>query len=287
MHDTVRNMCKEKPGGDTLVKHVISKDGVPIAYECSGSGAPLILVHGTAADHTRWKPLVPGLKRHFTVYAMDRRGRGQSGDGGPYSIEREYEDIAAVIDSITGLVNLFGHSYGAICALEAALVTPKVRRLILYEPPIPTKGTERYFPDALERIKDCLQAGKREDALLIFLREVAEIPEHEIDLLRSLPGWSFRVATAHTVPREQLSCEGYIFNPERFSRMKTDTLLLLGGSSPSFYRAAIDALNGCLPNSRIRIMPGQQHAAMNTAPELLLAEVMGFAADVSAGPEPI
>ena len=91
-----------------------SKDGTRIAYERSGAGPALVLVHGTTADHTRWAPVLPMLERIFTVYAVDRRGRGQSGDAADYSIEREYEDIAAVVSSIPGPVNLLGHSYGAL-----------------------------------------------------------------------------------------------------------------------------------------------------------------------------
>lgn len=258
------------------MKRVISKDGVPIAYECRGAGSPLVLIHGTASDHTRWDPLLPELVKHFTVYALDRRGRGQSGDAEPYSIEREYEDIAALIDSIAGTANLLGHSYGAICSLEASLLIPNLRKCILYEPPIPTIATKRYYPGVMDRIKEHLQSGKDEEALLCFLHEIAEIPQHEIDSLKSLPGWPARVATAHTIPREQSSCETYVFDPGRFSRMETATLLLLGGNSPPFYKDAINVLKTALPKSRIDIMPGQQHAAMNTAPELFLSEIMRF-----------
>src|SRR2546427_11923210 len=96
-----------------------SKDGTQIAYAVSGAGPPLILIHGTTADHTRWASVSSAFEGRFTFYAVDRRGRGESGDTNPYAIEREFEDIAAVINSIPGPVNVLGHSYGAICALEA------------------------------------------------------------------------------------------------------------------------------------------------------------------------
>jgi pimeloyl-ACP methyl ester carboxylesterase len=261
---------------DSIVEHVTSKDGIPIAYERSGKGIPLVLIHGAAADHSRWKPILPDLRKHFAVYAVDRRGRGQSGDVEPYALEREYEDVVGVVDSIQGPVNLLGHSYGAICSLEASLKTSNLRKLILYEPPIHTDVREDYSLDALDRMNSSLRVGEREKALLIFLQEIAGIPQNEIQILRSLPSWPSRVAAAHTLPREEASVGSYLFEPQRFSRMKTPTLLLLGGDSPSFYRAAIEALRKSIVNSRIVVIPGQRHAAIETAPELFLSEVIGF-----------
>lgn len=258
------------------MEHVTSKDGIPIAYERSGEGLPLVLIHGAAADHTRWTPILPELEKHFTVYAVDRRGRGQSGDVEPYTIEREYEDVVAVVDSIPGPVNLLGHSYGAICSLEASLKTSNLRKLILYEPPIHTDVKRNYPPDAVDRMDSYLRVGEREKALLIFLQEIVGIPQNEINMLRSLPGWSSRVAAAHTITREEISVGSYILKPQRFSSIETPTLLLLGGDSPSFYRAAIETLKKSILNSRIAIMPGQRHAAMETAPELFLSEVIRF-----------
>ena len=256
--------------------HLTSKDGVPIAYECSGTGPPLVLVHGSAADHTRWRPVLEKMEKYFTVYAMDRRGRGQSGDTEPYAIEHEYEDVAAVVDSISGPVNLLGHSFGALCALEASLKTLNLRKLILYEPPISTHIKKSYPPDAMDRINSCLHVGEGEKALLIFLQEIVGIPTSETNMLRSSPGWPSRVATAHTIPREEASVNFYIFDPERFSQMEIPTLLLLGAESPPFYSAAIETVKRSVPHSRIAMMPGQRHATVDTAPELFLREVIGF-----------
>jgi pimeloyl-ACP methyl ester carboxylesterase len=207
---------------------------------------------------------------------VDRRGRGESGDVEPYAIEHEYEDIAAVMESIPGPVNLLGHSYGAICALEASLRTSKLRKLILYEPPIQTDIKKTNPPDAIARMNAYLQAGQRGKLLLFFLREIVGIPQKEIRQLKSLPGWSFRLATAHTIPREEASVSAYIFKPERFSRMESPTLLLLGGESPPFFAASIESLKRAIPRSRIAVMAGQGHAAMETSPELFLKEVVGF-----------
>jgi pimeloyl-ACP methyl ester carboxylesterase len=234
------------------------------------------LIHGAAADHARWTQILPKLENHFTIYAVDRRGRGQSGDAEPYTIEREYEDVVAVIDSIPGPVSLLGHSYGAICSLEASLKTSNLRKLILYEPPIHTNVKRNYPPDAIDRMNSYLEVEEREKALLIFLQEIVAIPQNEINMLRSLPSWSSRVSAAHTLPREEASVDSYIFKPRRFSHMETPTLLLLGGDSPSFFRAAIQTLKKSILNSRIAIMSGQRHAAIDTAPDLFLREVIGF-----------
>jgi pimeloyl-ACP methyl ester carboxylesterase len=258
------------------MEYVTSKDGIPIAYERRGRGQPLVLIHGAAADHTRWEPVLPGLEKQFTIYAVDRRGRGQSGDGDSYAIELEYEDVAAVVDSIPGPVDLLGHSYGAICSLEASLKTSKLRKLLLYEPPIPTDVKKKSPPDAVDRMNSYLHVGEREKALIIFLREIVGIPQDEMDMLRSFPSWSSRLASAHTIAREEASLGSYTLKPERFSRMKTPTSLLLGGDSPPFFRVAIETLKKAIPNSRIAIIPGQRHAAMDTAPKLFLHEVMGF-----------
>jgi len=263
------------------MEHVTSRDGIPIAFERIGEGMPLVLIHGAGADHTRWKPILPKLAKHFAVYALDRRGRGQSGDVEPYSLEHESEDVVALVESIPGEVNLLGHSYGALCSLEASLMTANLRRLILYEPPIHSAVREDGSVDVVDRMNDYLQAGEREKALLIFLQEIARIPRNEMDMLRSLPSWPSRVATAHTIPREETIVTSYVFQPERFCHMAIPTLLLLGGDSPPFYRNAIESLRRSLLDSRIVVMPGQRHAAMETAPELFSSEVIRFLTEKS------
>jgi pimeloyl-ACP methyl ester carboxylesterase len=254
---------------------ITSKDGTRIAYARRGSGPPLVLVHGTTADHTRWARLLPELERRFTVYAMDRRGRGGSGDAAEYAIEREFEDVAAVIDAIGAPVFLFGHSYGAICSLEASLLTDKVRRLVLYEPPLPVGGPA-YPPGTPERIQALVDAGDLEAALEVFFREVVRMPDREFAVYRALPTWNARVALAPTIPRELTIERGYRFRPERFATLSVPTLLLLGGDSPPLFRQAIDAVGAALPTGRIAVMAGQQHVAMDTAPELFLKELTGF-----------
>jgi pimeloyl-ACP methyl ester carboxylesterase len=251
-----------------------------IAYQRSGTGTPLVLVHGATADHTRWAPVLPAFEQHSTVYALDRRGRGGSGDSEQYVIKREFEDIVALVNSIKEPVFLLGHSYGALCSLEAARRTANVRKLVLYEPPIPT-GVEVYPPEIVTRIQALLDAGDREGAVITFMRDIVRVPPKEMELLRTAPNWPARVAAAHTILREMRGSNEYVFEPARFAGLTTPTLLLLGGDSPPFFKAAIEAVHAALPDSRVVVMPGQQHTAMNTAPELFAGEVLQFLAEAS------
>jgi pimeloyl-ACP methyl ester carboxylesterase len=256
---------------------ITSKDGTTIAYARSGHGSPLVVVHGTTADHTRWAPILAPLEQRFTVYALDRRGRGASGDSAVYSIEREFDDVAALVDSIGEPVVLLGHSYGALCSLEAALRTIRVYTLVLYEPPIPV-GLPIYAPGVIERLQALLEKGDKAGVVTNFFTEIVHMPDGELKTLQSLPDWRARVAAAHTIPRELRAGEDYRFEPARFMALKTPTLLLLGGDSPPFFKAAIDAVHAALPSSRLVILPGQQHVAMNTAPTLFVHEILATVA---------
>lgn len=258
------------------MEKIRSHDGTPIAYQRSGAGAPLVLVHGTGGTHARWKPVLPALEKQFTVYAVDRRGRGESGEAQSYAIEREFEDTAAVVASIGDGVNLLGHSFGAICAIEAALLTPQLRKLVLYEPPLPVPGVSIYPEGVIDQLQVLLDAGDRTGVVTTFMREVVRMPAHELELFQSSPAFPGRVAAAHTLPRELRAHETYRFEPERFKNLQIPTLLLLGGDSPHFFKAAIEAVNSALPNSRIVILPGQQHIAIDTAPDLFVREVQTF-----------
>jgi pimeloyl-ACP methyl ester carboxylesterase len=259
----------------TTTETVPSRDGTHIAYFRSGQGRPLVLVHGTTADHTRWNTVLPLLEPHATVYAVDRRGRGASGDAVGYSIAEEYADIAAVVDAAadaTGPVDLVGHSYGAICALEATLLTAGVRRLVLYEPPI--LAPPRSAAD--DRLTELLAQGRHEEVVETFIRDIVGATEEQLDMLRSLPSWPSRVAAAHTVVRERLVDPPYPFDPARFASLDVPTLLLAGGDSPQFLRASTDALAAAIPGVRVVTLDGHQHVAMDTAPELFVAEVLSF-----------
>lgn len=258
------------------MKYATSPDGTRIAYQQSGSGPALLLVHGTTADHSRWTPIVPQLEDAFAVYAMDRRGRGGSDDDPQYELMREAEDVAAVVDAIGDPVHVLGHSYGALCSLEAALLTENINRLILYEPPL-SSGTPPYAPNVPERMAVLIDDGEQEAALELFMREVVGMPESQLAGYRQLPVWPTRIQLAHTIPRELTAVEQqYQFDPNKFAAMQRPTLLLLGGDSPAMFKEAIARIDAALANGRIITLPNQQHIAMDTAPDLFIAEVKRF-----------
>jgi len=255
---------------------VTSQDGTPIAYRRSGEGPPLVLVHGTSADHSRWAPVLPAFERRHTVCAVDRRGRGGSGDSEDYALEREFEDVAAVVDSFAEPVTLLGHSYGGLCALEAALRSRNLRALALYEPAFDAAGADSTSPEIIERLQELLEAGEREEVVATMARDVAGVPPETVAHMRSQPAFRARVAAAHTIPRELRAVNAYRFDPDRFRDLAVPTLLLNGSESLLGYRTAVEALDGALPDARTVVLPGQGHVAIDTATDLFAAEVLRF-----------
>jgi pimeloyl-ACP methyl ester carboxylesterase len=254
---------------------VTSKDGTTIGFIHKGNGPPLLLIHGTTADHTRWLPVVPYFEKQFTVYAVDRRGRGLSGDSPDYNLMREAEDIAAVIESIDEPVFLLGHSYGAIASLEAALLMDNIKRLILYEPPLPL-GIQPYPPGVPEKMQTAIDSNRNEAALEIFFKEVVKMPDYEFEKYSRLPVYNRRIELAPTIPRELTIDRTYSFEQEKFKNLDIPVLLLLGGDSPFFFKEAIRVLNETLPNNKLIVFPGQQHVAMDTNTDLFVKEVRKF-----------
>lgn len=234
---------------------VSSADGTRITAWRSGSGPPLMLVHGTTADHTRWDHLLPALTEHFTVLAVDRRGRGRSGDSVAYALEREFEDVAAVVAAAGPQTSLLGHSYGALCAMEGALRVPALNRLVLYEPPFPVEGYVMYEPELEDRLQTLLDSGNRDALLTAFFREVVKMPEDELAIMRSQPAWQGRLAAAHTLVREMADGR-YVFDPDRFRKLETPTLLLLGETSPPFLHRASHLLAETLPDASTAVLSG-------------------------------
>ena len=254
---------------------VTSEDGTRIAFSRHGSGPPLLLVHGTTASARRWDTLVPRFAERFTVAAMDRRGRGGSGDATAYHLRREAEDIAAVAAALGPSVGVVAHSYGALCSLEAATLSSTFRRLVLYEPPVPGGGPI-IAPGVPERMQTMIAAGDLEAALVLFMREGPKMPEPELEKYRQLPMWKTRIELMPTVPRELLFDEDYGLDAERLAGIGIPVLLLLGGDSPPMFREGAERLDAILPDSRIEVMPGQQHIAMDLAPEMFLEKVLPF-----------
>lgn len=252
---------------------VPSRDGTLIALQCAGKGPNLLLVHGGTGDRTRWTPMLRLLSSHFNVCAMDRRGHGDSGDSPEYSLQKEAEDVAAVVDSRGGPVAVLGHSYGGVAALEAALLTRNISKLILYEAPL----QEPVDLDVVEKIERLIQKGGREQALVTFVREVVRQTPDEVAAMRSRPSWPALVASIGSQPRQMRALAAYRFDPRRMSAIRVPTLLLTGGNSasPSIKRA-IRSLQASLPNSTLMVLEGQQHNAMDSGREQLARAITSF-----------
>ncbi|MBA3034870.1 MAG: alpha/beta hydrolase, partial [Desulfobacterium sp.] len=258
-----------------LMKKVYSIDGTPIATWNFGSGPLLLLVHGTMADHTVWIAMQSELKRHYSVWVMDRRGRGHSGDSSFYALINEAEDIAAVVDAIGGKVNVLGHSFGGLCALEAALLNANVGRLIIYEVPVPWGGYP-WSDEFDSRMQSFIDAGEMEQALYMFAHDIVKTPSRELSTTQSIPTQPIKIAAVHTIPRESRLVDRYRLDSDRLGKLKIPVLLIVGSKSSSHWHISSKTLQKALPDSRISILHGQHHLAIQTAPDLLVEEIVRF-----------
>ncbi len=209
------------------------------------------------------------------MYAVDRRGRGSSGDTEGYALEREVEDLHSVIAAIDEPMFLLGHSYGAIVALEAALRVESLRGLILYEPPL-NVGQDRVPTDLADRLDALMASGDREAVLVTFLEEGPRYSPDVIAAQRTRPDWPRRLAYAHTLPREVQAVNRYTFVPKHFTKLHVPCLILLGSDSPPLFQHATKALDMALPRSEVVIFEGQHDNAMVTAPSLFATTVHDF-----------
>jgi pimeloyl-ACP methyl ester carboxylesterase len=261
-------------------EHVLSADGTPIGCRTSGEGPPLVMVHGSIADHTSTAAVAHLLEPRFTVTVVDRRGRGASGDAAGYAVEREFADVAAVVDAVAARtgerVVLYGHSYGATCALGASLLTANLAGLALYEPAFAGFGI--VSPGVVGRLEALLAAGAPAEVVELALREAAGASEQQLAAMRALPSWSRRVAAAGTIPRELRAAQTYTFDARRYAGMTTPTLLLTGERSPVGYRRLVQKLAAELPNAQVAVLAGQEHTAQIAAPDLVAAVLTRFLA---------
>jgi pimeloyl-ACP methyl ester carboxylesterase len=231
-----------------------SADGTTIAFERAGSGPALVVTGGALSTRFGAAEFVPLLADHYTVVSWDRRGRGDSGDTLPWSIEREADDLRAVIDAVGGPAYAYGHSSGAILSLEAAARGANILKLAVYEPPyVPTLEG----PNPMDDVQPSLDAGDPDSAVKAFLRGTG-MPDPEA--LTHAPFWPGMVALAHTLPYDLgLAGDGSI-PLERFGAITVPTLAMDGGTSPDWAAAASVALSRGIPNARRLTVEGQNHA---------------------------
>jgi pimeloyl-ACP methyl ester carboxylesterase len=252
---------------------VTSKDGTSIAFDRLGSGPPVILVSGGSVDRWSNAPLGTLLATDFTVYNYDRRGRGPSGDTPPYAVQREIEDIEAVIDAAGGSAGLYGSSSGAALALEATASGLPVTKLALWEPPYILDENARPPADQVEQYNKMLAEGRRGDAAEYFMAKVVRMPAEFVASARSQPWWAATEALAHTLPYDATIMGDYSIPEARAASVTVPTLVLDGGSSFGFMGATADALAKIIPHGQRRTLEGQEH---NVDPNLLAPALKEF-----------
>jgi pimeloyl-ACP methyl ester carboxylesterase len=260
---------------------VRSRDGTDIAYWKTGKGQPLVLVHGGLADHTRWRPLLPYLEPHFTVHAIDRRGRGASGDSPDYALEREFEDVAAIIDAVAddygSPVDVYGHSHGGIVAFGAATLSTNIAKLVLYEGwPVPDPDVFA-LPSGLDaRMDALLTADDRDGVVELLFRELEGLSDEDMAAFKAAASWPGRVAAAHTITREIHGELTARLDPGLARTITVPVLLVIGEHSPDPAQPYAHSVAAALPDARIVVLDGHDHVADVLDPELFAAQVVPF-----------
>jgi pimeloyl-ACP methyl ester carboxylesterase len=262
---------------------VPSADGTPIAVFTAGDGPPLVLLHGATADHTTWRTSGPLLAARRTTHAVDRRGRGASGDAPDYAIEREFEDLVAVVEALAAEsgapVDVIGHSYGGRIGLGAALLAPNLRRLVVYEGAPPPASGRGYQDDGLlARIEAQVGAGDRDEALATFMRDIVSMPDTDLAAFRADPIWPRRADAVDTTIRELRAEVSPAASLEALGLVRQPVLQILGGASSPVFGEATWALDERLRNGRVVTIDGARHAAHHTNAPAFVAAIEAFLA---------
>jgi pimeloyl-ACP methyl ester carboxylesterase len=253
---------------------VTSADGTRIGLLTAGEGPPLLVVHGGMGCIQSWAPLWDKLTAHWRVTAMDRRGRESSGDTQPYALSKEYEDVAAVAASLAegAAVDVFGHSFGATCALGAAAGGAPVRRIALYEPPGPQAAPDEWR----ERVTALIAEGRTGRAMMSFLTEIIGLTGERIDGLRNAPpGYDVMSIMSATIPREAAAL-ATVDLPALAATVPVPALLILGTKTPAWAGDITYQLQAALPDGRPVSLPGHGHDAVDTDPGLIARVLLEF-----------
>ncbi len=258
---------------------VESRDGTRIAFEQTGDGPPLVLVDGALCyrESGPMRPLAKELAPHFNVVVYDRRGRGESTDTRPYAIEREVEDLEAIITRVGGSAFVFGISSGAVLALETATRKGAISKLALYEAPFIVDDSRPPIPpDFLDRLKASVAANQRADAVRMFMKLVG-VPGFFIALMRFMPAWSKLTGIAHTLPYDITLVKDFeVGRPlprARWTSATMPTLVADGGKSPKWMRNAMRQLADVLPRASYRTLDKQTHMV---SPKVLAPALVEF-----------
>ncbi|MFM9972345.1 MAG: alpha/beta fold hydrolase [Burkholderiales bacterium] len=254
-----------------------SPDGTRIGCVVEGEGPPLLIIHGTGDTHRGWRRIRPLLASSFKLYLMDRRGRGVSGDSDAYSLQQEWQDVAAMIDAIGEPVNVFAHSFGAMCTIEGALLTPNIRRLCVYEPSVNRTVSNPQREFTIDEMARLVALGDRDSVVAMHLRHIIGASDETIAKQRARPEeWAARLAMAHTMPRELQALRDYRFDAQRYAAIQVPTRLLLGEKSVGHGPQTAKGLSEAISGAELVKLEGQGHFAMLTAPELLAQRLVEF-----------
>ncbi len=260
--------------------HVVSRDGTAIAYDRVGQGTPVILIVGALCSRTLGPAvkLAPMLAERLGVLTYDRRGRGDSGESGPYAIEREIEDLEALIEEVGGSACVFGHSSGAVLALNAAAHGLSISKLALYEAPLIVDHSRPSTESDWAQIEALVAEGRRGDAVKVFLKSVG-FPPFAIALMRWLPVWAKITAAAHTLPHDGAIVRdlqrGEPLPAGAWANVTAPALAIVGGKSPTWMQSGTRALATALPHVQHRTLEGQTHDVSAKALAPVLSEFFG------------
>lgn len=248
-----------------------SPDGTVIGAEVLGSGPPVVLVHGSTADRSRWAPLVPQLIDEFTLVLVDRRGRGASTDeAAEYGIDREGADLLAVLDTVAEPALVFGHSYGALITLRQLERLGATRAVLLYEPPSATHGEPVFTAEQMSRWQAALDAGRRVELLEMFFREALLFDDAALDAARTQPIWQARLAAVHTLVREARAVAA---NTVTAATAPVPVRFLLGEATTPHLMTSTRAAAGAVAGSELVMLRGLGHTAIDAAPEIVARHV--------------